>query len=79
MWDEFEQGATPEAKFARAIDKTQAFAQNVSSRGKTWREHHIAPERVESFNESWKNQNTAFSEIFNFLWGKAEKDNAFYK
>jgi putative hydrolase of HD superfamily len=41
LWEEFEAGATAEARFARALDRLQAFAQNVASGGKAHREHGV--------------------------------------
>lgn len=40
-WREFEEGATPEARFARALDRLQAFGQSVASNGKAWRENGV--------------------------------------
>jgi putative hydrolases of HD superfamily len=46
-WREFEAGETPEARFARALDRLQAFGQNVVSRGKSWREHGVTRDRTQ--------------------------------
>jgi 5'-deoxynucleotidase YfbR-like HD superfamily hydrolase len=40
-WREFEDGDTPEAEFARAMDRLQGFAQNVFSDGRNWRERGV--------------------------------------
>jgi putative hydrolases of HD superfamily len=40
-WLEFEEGRTDEAKFARSLDRLQAFNQSILSRGRDWREHHV--------------------------------------
>ncbi|HEY0995256.1 MAG TPA: HD domain-containing protein [Gemmatimonadaceae bacterium] len=46
-WDEFEAGATPEARFANALDRFQALVQNdAAGDGGTWREHGISREAV---------------------------------
>lgn len=42
LWEEFEAGETTEARFARALDRLQAFAQNVASGGKAHREHGVS-------------------------------------
>lgn len=45
-WREFEEGATPEARFARALDRLQAFTQNVVSGGRSWRENGVTKDRT---------------------------------
>lgn len=45
-WREFEDGETPEARFAKAIDRLQGFSQNYNSGGKAWRENGISRERT---------------------------------
>lgn len=39
LWTEFEHGDTPEARFARALDRLQPLLHNVYTRGRAWREH----------------------------------------
>lgn len=46
LWDEFEEAATPEAKFANALDVVQPIMLNTASQGKAWREHGVAVESV---------------------------------
>ena len=41
LWDEFEEGLTPEAKFANTIDRIQPFLLNDKSGGKSWVEHGV--------------------------------------
>jgi len=41
LWDEFEQRITPEARFARALDRLQPLIANYEAGGKTW--HHRGP------------------------------------
>ncbi|MFN8248067.1 MAG: HD domain-containing protein [Ferruginibacter sp.] len=41
LWEEFEEGKTSEAKFARAMDRLEPLLQNVSNDGGTWREHNV--------------------------------------
>ncbi|HFK5586177.1 TPA: HD family hydrolase [Elizabethkingia anophelis] len=36
IWEEFEAGETPEAKFARAMDRLEPLLQNTSNNGGTW-------------------------------------------
>lgn len=44
LWDEFEEATTPEARFAKAMDRLQALAQNVSGGGRAWRERGVTEE-----------------------------------
>jgi len=46
LWIEFEQGNTPESKFANSLDRFQVLLQNINTRGGTWRIHGIEKERV---------------------------------
>ncbi len=41
LWDEFEAGKTPEAKFARTMDNIQPAMLNAASDGKSWVEHGV--------------------------------------
>ena len=45
-WEEFEAGRSPEAQFARAIDRLEPILQNVSNGGGTWREFGVSYEKV---------------------------------
>jgi putative hydrolases of HD superfamily len=46
LWDEFEERVTPEARFARAIDRLQPMLENAKVGGGTWREHGIRADQV---------------------------------
>lgn len=46
MWEEFEAYATPDARFANAMDRIQPFLQNVKTRGGTWRLYGPTREQV---------------------------------
>jgi putative hydrolases of HD superfamily len=46
LWDEFEERVTPEARFARAIDRLQPMLENAKVGGGTWREHGIHADQV---------------------------------
>jgi putative hydrolase of HD superfamily len=51
LWDEFEARETPEARYAAAIDRTQALMQNLRTNGAAWREHGIVASQVFALNE----------------------------
>lgn len=46
LWDEFEAGETPEAKFANTLDKVQPLMLNDASGGISWQRHGIRGEQV---------------------------------
>lgn len=49
-WDEFEVGASPEARFARALDRVQPMLQNLYTDGASWRAHGITAAQVRAKN-----------------------------
>ncbi|HEY2551632.1 MAG TPA: HD domain-containing protein [Streptosporangiaceae bacterium] len=46
LWDEFEQRMTPEARFARALDRLQPMLANMRAGGGTWQRHGITADQV---------------------------------
>jgi putative hydrolase of HD superfamily len=46
LWDEFEERATPEARFARALDRLQPMLLNTVTQGGTWAAHGITADQV---------------------------------
>lgn len=46
IWDEFEERRTPEARFARALDRLQPLLVNHGTEGGTWQRHNITADRV---------------------------------
>jgi putative hydrolase of HD superfamily len=46
LWDEYERGDTPEARFVMAVDRMAPMLLNTTEGGTTWREHGITRERV---------------------------------
>jgi len=46
LWDEFEERQTPEARFARALDRLQPILLNMQTGGGTWTAHHITLDQV---------------------------------
>lgn len=51
LWDEFEEKATPEAKFATAVDRFQPMLLNVHSKGHAWQKHGVTYDRVVARNK----------------------------
>jgi putative hydrolases of HD superfamily len=50
LWDEFEAGATPTARFARALDRLMPLMHNYYTHGKTWQEHGVRAAQVLKMN-----------------------------
>lgn len=46
VWEEFEAGASDEAKFAKAMDRFEPMLQNASNDGGTWKEFNVPYETV---------------------------------
>jgi putative hydrolase of HD superfamily len=46
LWDEFEERASPEARFARALDRLQPILENVRAGGGTWQERGVTADQV---------------------------------
>lgn len=46
LWQEFEDGATPEARFAHAVDRAMPALLNLANGGQSWRENGITHARV---------------------------------
>jgi len=52
LWDEFEHGTSPEARFARSVDRFAGFLLNHASGGLAWRENDVTADRVLGVNEA---------------------------
>lgn len=46
LWQEFEARKSPEARFARAIDRLMPILLNLRSGGQSWRENGVSKEQV---------------------------------
>ncbi len=66
LWDEFEARATPEAKFASAVDRFQPMLLNCRTEGSAWRRHGVTQDRVLARNAHIKEGSAP-------LWEYAEK------
>ena len=51
LWEEFEEGETPEARFARALDNFQPMMLNDATEGIAWEEHGVALSKILKRNE----------------------------
>jgi len=62
LWDEFEAKATPEARFATAVDRFQPMLLNVKTAGSAWKRHGITHDRVVARNQHIAEGSTALWE-----------------
>jgi putative hydrolase of HD superfamily len=58
LWEEFEARATPEARFAAALDRLMPLLHNYCSGGKTWQEHGVPAAKVYERNCHIENGST---------------------
>ena len=50
LWYEFEEGKTPDSKYAKAIDRVPPLLHNIHSNGHAWKKNNISKEQVFSLN-----------------------------
>lgn len=48
LWDEFEAAQTPDALFAKSLDRVQPVMANLQSGGGTWIEYNVTADQLES-------------------------------
>ena len=65
IWEEFETGATNEAKFAKSMDRLEPLLQNASNNGGTWKEFDVDYHQVYEKKKVIKEGSTT-------LWNYAE-------
>lgn len=65
IWQEFEQGDSNEAKFAKSMDRLEPLLQNTSNNGGTWREFDVPYQRV-------YDKKKAIKEGSSTIWNYAE-------
>lgn len=52
LWQEFEALATPEAKYAKAMDNLQPAMLNAATNGRAWKEHEVKLSKILKRNEN---------------------------
>jgi len=50
LWKEFEAGLTPDAKFAKSVDRLPPLLHNINDNGHSWKNNNISKEQVFSVN-----------------------------
>ena len=65
IWEEFEEGITDEAKFAKSMDRFEPLLQNTSNNGGTWAEFNVPYQKVYDKKKAIKEGSTS-------IWNYAE-------
>ena len=65
IWEEFEEGITDEAKFAKSMDRFEPLLQNTSNNGGTWAEFNVPYQKVYDKKKAIKEGSTS-------IWSYAE-------
>jgi putative hydrolase of HD superfamily len=74
LWEEFETGETPDARFAAALDRFIPQLHNYHTQGRSWSEHGITLDRVLERNASMANGSQKLWD-----WARALLDDAVTK
>lgn len=69
LWDEFEAQLTPEANFAKAVDRLQPLLLNYVNGGIGWQQHGVRAAQVRDLNRSI---NTGAPELWRYAQGLIE-------
>ncbi len=48
LWQEFEAAETPDARFAKSLDRVQPLMQNIACGGGTWTEYNVTLPQLEA-------------------------------
>ena len=69
LWQEFEERVTPEAKFARAVDRLLPVLHNCYTQGRGWQEHNIHQGQVLAANRVIEDGS---ANLWRFIQGKIQ-------
>ena len=73
LWDEFEEGRTPEARFARAMDRLQPMLLNWMARGGTWQAPGVTAAAVRARTTAIGAASSALGEVSRALIDESER------
>lgn len=71
LWREFKDGQTPEAAYAKAIDRIPPLLHNLNGDGHSWKKHKVPKEKVFELNE--RHIANGSTEIWKTIEQKLEK------
>ena len=76
LFYEFEEGVTPEAKFAKAMDNVQPLILNDYNNGADWRKHKVTKTKIQKRNERTKlGSQTLWEYVMKIVDDNVEKGN----
>ncbi len=73
-WEEFEAARTPEARFAKAMDRLQVLAQNVFTHGRMWRERGVTEAMSRARNAEAMAFDPWLTQVFEALYRRAHQE-----
>lgn len=76
LWEEFEEGETPEARFAMACDRAQGFLQGVLAGGH-WRDQGVTEDRTRGRMDKARAVAPAFAALIDALYDRARREGMF--
>jgi putative hydrolase of HD superfamily len=71
IWDEFEEGRTDDAAFAKAIDRLQPIILNHMNRGGTWADYQVDIERERNLTKRIAGGSNALWDAAEAIFGEA--------
>lgn len=71
LWQEYEDGNTPEARFGAALDRLMPLMHNFYTQGRSWLEHGVQESQVIARNGHMAEGSTALWEVAQRLIGEA--------
>lgn len=63
LFEEFDAGVTPEARFARVMDNLQPVLLNNANGGSDWRRHHVRRDQIEKRQQGTKRGSAALYDL----------------
>jgi len=74
LWDEFEERTTPEARFARALDRLQPMLADVMAGGAAWRDQGVRADQVLTKVELIEDGSATLGSFARYLIERAVRD-----
>ena len=79
LFEEFEEGKTPEARFARSMDNLQPLLLNHSNGGSDWKEHGVSEEQIRGRQSSTRLGSESLYAVTDAIIREHVKDGAIRK
>lgn len=79
LWDEFDNGDTQEARFARALDRFHPFLQLIQNGGESWKRNKISYQKALSKNVHINDGSTFLWDAYQAMAREADSLGYFYR